>query len=99
MLNIRTDKHDDELTLELEGRLDSMTSPDLKDELLDSIVGASSLTFDLAGLEYVSSAGLSVFLTAQKTMMRQGTMRLLHVSDSVMEVFDITGFSDILTIE
>ena len=59
----------------------------------------TELTFDLAGLEYISSAGLRVLLSAQKTMNRQGTMKLTHVNETIMEIFEVTGFSDILTVE
>ena len=86
-------------TLIVSGRLDTQTAPELENEL-DSIVPAlKELTFDMTNLEYVSSAGLRVILKAQKTMNTQGSMKLTGVNDSIMEVFDITGFLDILTIE
>ena len=87
------------LEIALEGRLDTMTSPDLEKELNASLPAAESLTFDLAKLEYISSAGLRVLLSAQKVMTRQGSMKLTNVNETVKEIFDVTGFSDILTIE
>ena len=87
------------LTLIVSGRLDTQTAPELEAEL-DSILPAlKELTFDMTNLEYVSSAGLRVILKAQKAMNTQGSMKLTGVNDSIMEVFDITGFLDILTIE
>ena len=81
------------------GRLDTQTAPELEKEV-DAIANATKdLTFDMTGLEYVSSAGLRVILKAQKIMNTKGSMKLIGVNDSIMEVFDITGFLDILTIE
>ena len=87
------------LTLALEGRLDTMTAPQLEAELKSAIDGVTELTLDFSGLDYISSAGLRVLLAAQKVMNRQGVMRVLHVNETVMEVFEVTGFTDILTIE
>ena len=87
------------LILALEGRLDTTTSPDLEEALAASLDGVTSLVFDFAKLDYLSSAGLRVLLSAQKRMNKQGSMKLLHVNDTVKEVFDITGFADFLTIE
>ena len=81
------------------GRLDTQTAPELEKELDSIVSGLKELTFDMTGLEYVSSAGLRVILKAQKIMNSQGSMKLIGVNDSIMEVFDITGFLDILTIE
>ena len=81
------------------GRLDTQTAPELEKELDGIISNLKELTFDMAGLEYVSSAGLRVILKAQKIMNAQGSMKLIGVRDNIMEVFDITGFLDILTIE
>lgn len=89
----------DKLTLTLSGRLDTNTAPQLEGELSSSISGVKDLTLDFKGIDYVSSAGLRVLLQAQKIMNRQGSMRLLNVNSSVMEVFEITGFADILTVE
>ena len=86
-------------TLIVSGRLDTQTAPDLEKELDASLPGLKELSFDMTNLEYVSSAGLRVILKAQKAMNAQGSMKLTGVNDSIMEVFDITGFLDILTIE
>ncbi|MCR5795560.1 MAG: STAS domain-containing protein [Solobacterium sp.] len=88
-----------ELTIELEGRLDTTTSPELEKEMSESLDGIESLTLDLEKLDYISSAGLRVLLSAQKVMNRQGKMKVIHVNEIIMEIFEVTGFSDILTIE
>ena len=87
------------LNLEVIGRLDTTTAPQLEAEIKDSIEGITELTLDFAKLEYVSSAGLRVLLAAQKTMNKQGKMVIKNVCDDINEVFEITGFSDILTVE
>lgn len=87
------------LTVSLEGRLDTTTAPELEAELKESLEGVTELVLDFTGLEYISSAGLRVVLGAQKTMNKQGSMKVIGVNADIMEVFDITGFSDILTIE
>ena len=87
------------VTLIVSGRLDTQTAPELEKELDSILSGLKELTFDMTNLEYVSSAGLRVILKAQKAMNAQGSMKLTGVNDSIMEVFDITGFLDILTIE
>ena len=89
----------DAVTLIVSGRLDTQTAPELEKELDSILSGLKELTFDMTNLEYVSSAGLRVILKAQKAMNAQGSMKLTGVNDSIMEVFDITGFLDILTIE
>ncbi len=89
----------DKLTISLEGRLDTTTAPDLDAEVKSSTDGVKELVFDFANLDYISSAGLRVILSAQKTMDKQGSMVVTNVSDEVKEVFEITGFADILTIE
>ena len=89
----------EEVTLIVSGRLDTQTAPELEKELDLVLSGLKELTFDMTNLEYVSSAGLRVILKAQKAMNAQGSMKLTGVNDSIMEVFDITGFLDILTIE
>ena len=81
------------------GRLDTQTAPELEKELDNAISNIKELTFDMTGLEYISSAGLRVILKAQKIMNAKGSMKLIGVNDNIMEVFDITGFLDILTIE
>jgi anti-sigma B factor antagonist len=83
----------------ISGRLDTQTAPELEAELDTIFSGLKELTFDMKGLEYISSAGLRVILKAQKTMNTQGAMKLTNVNDDIMEVFDITGFLDILTVE
>ena len=88
-----------ELTIALEGRLDTMTAPELDQELQGKIGDITQLVFDLAQLEYVSSAGLRVLLSAQKVMNKQGKMIVKNVNEQIMEVFEVTGFTDILTIE
>ena len=87
------------LELALEGRLDTMTAPELEAELKTSMSSADTLTLDCEKLDYISSAGLRVLLTAHKAMSSKGGMRLIHINEVVQEVFDVTGFSDILTIE
>ena len=87
------------LTLALEGRLDTMTAPELEAELNSSLSSAESLTLDFSKLEYISSAGLRVLLSAHKAMSGKGGMKVTNVNEIVQEVFDVTGFADILTIE
>lgn len=87
------------LTITLEGRLDTSTAPELEAELGASLDGVTELTLDLEQLLYLSSAGLRVILGAQKRMNKQGTMTVVHVADAIMEVFEITGFVDILNIQ
>ena len=87
------------VTLTIAGRLDTTTAPELE-KTLDSVLdGTKELVFDMTGLEYMSSAGLRVILKAQKAMNARGIMKLTGANDSIMEIFDITGFLDILTIE
>ena len=87
------------LCVALEGRLDTTTAPELESELKASLGGVNELIFDFEKLDYISSAGLRVLLSAQKTMTKQGEMKIIHVNEMIMEVFEVTGFSDILTIE
>ena len=87
------------LTIALNGRLDTTTSPQLEGELRTSVNGVTELVFDLASLDYISSAGLRVLLSAQKVMNRQGEMKLVNVKPEIMDIFDVTGFVDILNIE
>lgn len=86
------------LNVVLSGRLDTITAPQLEAELKASLDGITELILDFQNLEYLSSAGLRVLLAAQKVMNRQGTMTVMHVSDTVQEIFEVTGFIDILTI-
>ncbi len=87
------------LTVAVEGRIDTTTAPDLEKELKGSLGNASELIIDFKDVEYISSAGLRVLLSAQKIMSKQGSMKLIGVSEDIMEIFEVTGFSDILTIE
>ena len=98
-MTITKKQNDAALEIALEGRLDTTTAPELEKELNESLPGVSELVLDLEKLEYISSAGLRVLLAAHKTMARQGSMKLIHVNEIIMEIFEITGFSDILTIE
>ena len=87
------------LTVKVEGRLDTTTAPQLESELKESLTGINELNLDFAALEYISSAGLRVVLSAQKIMNKQGKMIVRNVNEIVMDVFEVTGFVDILTIE
>lgn len=88
-----------ETTLSLAGRLDTTTAPQLETELKTTLDGVTSLVFDFSALEYISSAGLRVILSAQKVMTKQGAMVIRGANETIMEVFEVTGFIDILTIE
>ena len=88
-----------ELTVALGGRLDTITAPQLETELKESMEGVQKLVLDFKELEYISSAGLRVLLMAQKAMNKQGEMIIRNVNETISEVFDITGFADMLTIE
>ena len=100
MLNINKEKKGNEkLFVGLEGRLDTVTAPQLENELKESLDGITELVIDAEKLEYISSAGLRVLLSAQKIMSKQGSMVVKNVSEEVNEIFEVTGFSDILTIE
>ena len=98
-MEIMKESHDTDLTLKLRGRLDTSTAPELEGELKTCLEGVQSLTLDLKELEYISSAGLRVLLSAQKAMNKQGSIVVRNVNPIVRDVFDITGFSDCLTIE
>ncbi len=89
----------EELIVALGGRLDTTTAPELDQMVKESLDGVTALTFDFSDLEYISSAGLRVLLSAQKVMNKQGTMKITHVGEVIMEIFEVTGFTDILTIE
>ena len=86
-------------TIELAGRLDTTTAPALDKTINEDIAGTTNLVLNVKGLEYISSAGLRVLLGAQKNLQKSGTMKLINVREEVMEVFEMTGFADILTIE
>lgn len=98
-MNIKKTQNAGTLNITLEGRLDTTTAPELEAELKASLDGVTELIFDMEKLDYISSAGLRVLLSAQKVMMKQGEMKVTHVNETVMEIFEVTGFSDILTIE
>ena len=98
-MNILKKEDGTTLTLSLEGRLDTTTSPVLEAELKHSVEGVTELVIDMAALEYISSSGLRVLLSAQKVMNRQGKMTVRNVNETIMEIFEVTGFADILTIE
>ena len=99
MLDIKKTQDGPKLELALSGRLDTITAPQLEEEIKADIDGASELVFNFTDLAYVSSAGLRVLLSAQKSMNEKGSMVVRNVSEEIQEIFDVTGFSDILTIE
>lgn len=98
-MTIQKQQNGSQLTVHIVGRLDTITAPELEAELKASLAGIDQLSLDFAQLDYVSSAGLRVLLSAQKQMNQQGTMVVRHVNDAIMEVLEMTGFCDILTIE
>ena len=98
-MEIKTTRNDSELTVALSGRLDTLTSPDLEDKLDEELEGVERLIFDLSELEYISSAGLRVLLGAYKMMEEYNGMLIRNVTEPVMDVFEVTGFSDVLDIE
>lgn len=99
MLKIEQTMENEKAVFALEGRLDTVTAPELEQALKAVLPGLTELKLDFEKLEYISSAGLRVLLSTQKVMNRQGTMTLSKVSETIMEIFEVTGFSDILTIE
>ena len=99
MLNITKNAENTALTVALEGRLDTTTAPQLENELAASLDGVTELTLDFEKLEYISSAGLRILLSAQKRMNKQGSMLIRNANEDIMDIFEATGFSDILTIE
>lgn len=99
MLNVEKKLEGDKLYVAVEGRLDTITSPDLEKEIDADIEGVKELTLDFEKLEYISSSGLRVLLAEQKVMNKQGSMKLINVNETIMEIFEVTGFTDILTIE
>ena len=98
-MNITKKENGDALEVALQGRLDTMTAPQLEAALKEALPGVEALTFDLEKLDYISSAGLRVLLSAQKTMNQQGTMKVKNANEMILEIFEVTGFCDILTIE
>ena len=87
------------MTMILEGRLDTKTAPELRTVVEENIEGLTSLTFDLEKLAYLSSAGLRIFMSAQKIMLEQGEMKLLHVGEEIMDILEMVGLTDVFTIE
>ena len=98
MLNIANTREAAKVTLALEGRLDTTTAPQLETELKAALPDADTVCFDFEKLEYISSAGLRVLLSVHKQMKDKGGMELCHVNEAIMEVFEVTGFTDFLTI-
>ena len=99
MMNIIKTRDNDTLTIALEGKMDITTAPDPEKVIKSSLDGVTELVIDCAKLTYISSAGLRVLLIAHKQMCKQGSMKVIHVNDMVMEVFAAMGFADILNIE
>lgn len=98
-MNITKTIQGTKLTLALTGRLDTTTAPQLEAEVKGSLAGVTELVLDFSQLEYLSSAGLRIILAAQKVMNKQGKMVICQVNETIMEVFEVTGFRDILTIQ
>ncbi len=99
IMEIIKEKNEENLVVKLVGRLDTNTAPELTESLKEDLDNVKALVFDMSDLIYVSSAGLRVILSTQKIMNKQGSMKLINVQDIVMEIFEATGFVDILTIE
>ena len=99
MLNITKNINGEKAEFKLEGRLDTVTAPELERVLKESLEGIKDLTFDFQDLEYISSAGLRILLSAQKTMSSQGKMVVENVNETIMEIFEVTGFCEVLTIK
>ena len=98
-MKINKNKNGTKLTFEIAGRVDTSTAPQLESAIKEEISGVKELVFDMDKVEYISSAGLRVLLSSQKTMNNQGTMKLINVNNEIMEIFEVTGFTDILNIE
>lgn len=98
-MTINLTENQKELIVAVEGRLDTNTAPELEHTIKDALDGVESLIFDFKELSYISSAGLRVLLSAQKRMNRQGSMKVINADRSILEIFEVTGFTEILTIE
>ena len=98
-MNINQIKNENKLTLAIEGRIDTKTAPQLEKTLAEVLDGIKELTFDFTDVSYISSAGLRVLMSAQIRMNEQGRMTVIHANEDLMEIFEITGFTEILTIE
>ena len=99
MLEIKKTIENGKAFFALSGRIDTTTAPQLEKEIKESVNGVTELVLDMKELDYISSSGLRVLLSAKKIMSKQGKMTLLNVNETVMEIFEVTGFSEILTIE
>ena len=99
MLNINKTVEGEKTVFTLEGRMDTVTAPELEKELKASLDGVKELTLDFEKLDYISSAGLRVLLSTQKVMNKQGALKIIHVNDTIMEIFEVTGFTEFLPIE
>ena len=99
MMTITKNTNGNEMTIAVKGRLETTTAPELEAVVKSDLEGITDLTLDFAELDYISSAGLRVLLTAQKLMNKQGKMKIVGANEIVMEIFDVTGFTDILTVE
>ena len=99
MLNTTKTLEDGVVKFALEGRLDTVTSPEFETELKEALADSKNLVLDFENLDYISSAGLRVLLAAQKIIGAEGQMKIVNVNETIMEIFDVTGFTDILTIE
>ena len=98
-MKIEMKRNAQEMMIEVEGRLDTITAPTLEKEINENIQDSETLILDFSGLEYISSAGLRVLLSTQKKMQKRGAMKVINVGAEIMDVFEMTGFADILTIE
>ena len=98
-MNVTITKTGTTALITVSGKIDTTTAPELEAKVKPSLEGVTELTFDFKDVDYVSSAGLRVILSTQKIMTKQGSMKIVHVNESVMEIFEVTGFLDILTIE
>lgn len=98
-MNLTKTTNDTELTIAIEGRVDTVTSPELEKMIQASVSGMETLVIDMANVEYISSAGLRVLLSAHKLMAKKGGMKVKNAGEDIMEIFEVTGFSDILDIE
>ena len=98
-MQITSKKENGQLIISVSGKIDTVTSPELEKYIDENISGVNKLIFDLKDMSYTSSAGLRIFLKAQKTMNKQGSMKIINVQSDVMDVFELSGFTKILTIE
>ncbi len=98
-MTIKTHKDSTKLTVNVEGRIDTATAPEFEQKTKAELDGVTELVLDFSELNYISSAGLRVLLSLQKTMNKQGSMKLIGVNETVRDIFEVTGFSDILTVE